>query len=29
VIAIEAVWRITQRSIARRNPEYAAAAGDV
>jgi cation-transporting ATPase E len=28
VIAIEVVWRVTQRVIARRNPEYAAAAAD-
>ena len=26
--AIEVVWRVTQRTIARRNPEYAAAAGE-
>jgi cation-transporting ATPase E len=29
VIAIEIVWRVTQRAIARRNPEYAAAAADI
>jgi cation-transporting ATPase E len=28
VAAIEVVWRVTQRTIARRNPEYAAAAAD-
>jgi cation-transporting ATPase E len=28
VIAIEVVWRVTQRVIGRRNPEYAAAAAD-
>ena len=29
VVAIEAVWRITQNIIERRNPEYAAAASDL
>jgi len=29
VVAIELVWRVTQRTITRRNPEYAAAAADV
>ena len=29
VVAIEIVWRVTQRTIARRNPEYAEAAADV
>jgi len=28
VVAIEVVWRVTQRMIASRNPEYAAAATD-
>jgi len=28
VIAIEVVWRVTQRIIASRNPEYAAAVAD-
>jgi hypothetical protein len=28
VVAIEIVWRVTQRVIARRNPEYAAATVD-
>ena len=29
VVAIEVVWRVTQRTITRRNPEYAAAAADI
>ena len=29
VVAIEIIWRVTQRTIARRNPEYAAAAAEV
>jgi cation-transporting ATPase E len=29
VVSIEIVWRVTQRTIARRNPEYAAAAANI
>ena len=28
VVAIEIVWRVTQRTIARRSPEYAAASAE-